>query len=313
MKIIRSSVDIGTNSVLLLVAETENGTVIPLEELQRVPRLGKGVDQNRSLSEESMQRVLDVLREYHQYLRKQYPGTEKETVVTATSAVRDAENRDQFIKRVKDETGWTIRLLSGDEEAVTTFKGALSVLEPFNAGEHVAVLDIGGGSTEIAIGTTDGLSHYISLDMGSVRFSERFLKSFPVNRKSVLSLQQEVARMLQQSGLDPDSIDHSVGVAGTVTSIASIESGHRSYRPEKLNNYRLTRSTVQKFVETFSGMTPADIEKKHPVFMENRGDVILGGLLILLGFMDWAGMEEMIVSTGGIRHGVLRGGEKESG
>lgn len=302
---IRSSIDIGTNSVLLLVAEFIDGRVKPLEELQRVPRLGRGVDENRKLSEESIKRVLDVLNEYHHFLSNQYPGSEKVTIVTATSAVRDALNRRKFMERVEKNTGWEIRLLSGDEEAITTFRGALSVLNRFESTEKIAVLDIGGGSTEIAIGNVDGLSQYISLDMGSVRFSERFFKKFPVKKESIQKLKVEAEKLLMQSGMKPDNIDHSVGVAGTVTSIASIENGFKSYQPEKLNNYRLSRSSVAKFVETFSAMTPEEIEKKHPLFLENRGDVILGGLVILLSFMNWAGMQDIIISTGGIRHGIL--------
>ena len=305
IEMIRSSIDIGTNSVLLLVAEVNNGELKVLEELLEVPRLGKGVDKNKTLDDDSIQRVLDVLEKYQKFLEANYKESVSNTVVTATSAVRDSSNREEFMRLVKAKTGWGILLLSGDEEAITTYRGALTVLDHKYHNTANAILDIGGGSTEIALGNGLELEEYVSLDMGSVRFSERFFKTHPPDKYSITELKDEVKSLLNSSELSPDHIETAIGVAGTVTSVAAIELNMDEYEVSKLNNYPLKLKTIYKFIDQFSVMSAKEMENRYPIFLKNRGDVILGGLLILSGFLEWAGKDEIIVSTGGIRHGVL--------
>lgn len=300
-----SSIDIGTNSVLLLIAKKENGKLQVLDEKIEVPRLGRGVDGDRTLHTESINRVINVLLSYRSYLEEHYPQIAESTIVTATSAVRDSSNRKEFIEKVKNETGWDIRLLSGETEAETTFSGALSVIDSsFDRGK-VAVLDIGGGSTEIAVGQNHRLQQSISIDMGSVRFSERFLKSNPPQSDEILSAEREIDILLKESGIDFKDVDFVVGVAGTVTSMAAIELEMDSYEPDKLANYPLKRKAVARYISDFSKMKSSEIERKYPLFLKNRGDVILAGLLILHKFLEFTEQSEVIVSTGGIRHGVL--------
>jgi len=303
---IRSSIDIGTNSVLLLVADVSDENVEVIEELQEVPRLGKGVDKNKTLDQESIQRVLNVLEKYQNHLNKYYEESVSDTIVTATSAVRDSSNREEFMRLVKAKTGWGVLLLSGEEEAITTYRGALTVLDRKFQNTNNVILDIGGGSTEIALGKGFELEDYISLDMGSVRFSERYLNSYPPDNDSISALKEEVNRLLKSTGLNPDNLETAIGVAGTVTSMAAIELYLTDYEAEKLNNYKLKLQSVQRFIDEFSKISSMEIEERYPVFLKNRGDVILGGLLILSGFMEWIDADFMIVSTGGIRHGVLQ-------
>jgi exopolyphosphatase/guanosine-5'-triphosphate,3'-diphosphate pyrophosphatase len=297
-----ASIDIGTNSVLLLVAELNNGRISVRDELQHVPRLGKGVDQDKALSTASCDRVLSVLSSYKSFLKEKYPDTLPDVIVTATSAVRDASNRDQFIKSVRELTGWEIRLLSGDEEALATYTGALSVLPESDLNR--VVLDIGGGSTEIALGINKELKTAISVDMGSVRFSERFLTSDPPDKEQVSALRNEVDRLLTHTTI-PDGYVEVVGVAGTVTSIAAIEFNLKSYDSEKVNGFLLRREVIANYIDEFTGITAEAIEQKYSPFLKGRGDVILGGLLILDQFLKWCKSEGCTVSSGGIRHGVL--------
>ena len=297
-----ASIDIGTNSVLLLVAELNNGRITVRDELQHVPRLGKGVDQDKALSTESCDRVLSVLSSYKSFLMEKYPETLPDVIVTATSAVRDASNRDQFIKSVLDLTGWEIRLLSGDEEARATFTGALSVLPESDLTR--IVLDIGGGSTEIAVGTNRDLKTAISVDMGSVRFSERFLTSDPPKKSQVSALRNEVDRLLSRTTI-PDGAVEIIGVAGTVTSIAAIELNLKSYDSDRVNGFLLSRDVIANYIQEFTLITAEEIEQKYSPFLKGRGDVILGGLLILEQFLQGCESESCTVSTGGIRHGVL--------
>lgn len=300
-----SSIDIGTNSVLLLVANKENGKLQVIDEKIEVPRLGKGVDGDRTLHPDSIKRVTKVLTSYKNYLEENYPEAVETTIVTATSAVRDSSNRKEFIDKVKDETGWDIQLLSGPMEAETTFSGALSVIgNTFDRGK-VAVLDIGGGSTEIAVGRDRELENSISIDMGSVRFSERFLKNNPPLSEEIILAEGEIESLLNRSGMDVSSLDYVVGVAGTVTSIAAIELQMNSYEPDRLANFPLKRDVIGRYISEFSNLKSEEIESKYPLFLKNRGDVIFAGLLILNKFLEYAGKNQVIVSTGGIRHGIL--------
>lgn len=302
-KMIRASIDIGTNSVLLLVAEIKQGKIHSIIEKQQIPRLGKGVDRDKSLSSESRKRVISVLRDYKEFLESNYPDIVSDTVVTATSAVRDALNRRQFLREIEDSTGWKVLLLSGDEEAQVTFKGALSTLKS-ERNKQYAVLDIGGGSTEITLGKPDKLHSFRSVDMGSVRFSERFILEDPPESAQISKAKEEIKKLLNTQNV-PDDEFVPVGVAGTVTSLAAIALGLKSYNPEKLNGYILKKDRIGEFIAEFSSCRSDVIEKTYPFFLKGRGDVILAGVLILYEFLTWCQKDEITVSTGGIRHGTL--------
>jgi len=304
-----ASIDIGTNSVLLLVAQLIDGKVKVLHEEQEVPRLGKGVDRDKSLHPESQNRVINVLKQYRNFLGENFPNAVNLTIVTATSAVRDSSNREEFLNWIQRETGWTVRLLSGEEEARTTYSGAVSVLAQ-NSGQFT-VLDIGGGSTEIAMGVESQFKNGISLDMGSVRFSERFLKHDPPLENEIDLARKEIYKVLLANSLEsiPKKL---IGVAGTVTSLAAILLGLKSYKADKVNGFILKRSKVSEFIRQFTNMTSGDIEVKYSPFLKGRGDVITGGILILEEFMKFYDFSELIVSTGGIRHGILLDKKKGS-
>lgn len=300
---IKASIDIGTNSVLLLIAEVNSDTIQPLAEQQQIPRLGRGVDHNKNLSHESRQRVLDVLLKYKKYLQKQYPSAAEEPVVTATSAVRDAVNRSEFLNEIKKKTGWVVQILSGDDEAKVTFKGALSVIQT-DEKKSYAVIDIGGGSTELIFGNPRELKSFTSVDMGSVRFSERYLLSNPPEPEQIDNAKKEIARLFNTENL-PGKDFIPVGVAGTVTSLAAIDAGISSYKANILNGYILKKVRIEQFIDEFS-VTPAEmIEQRYPDFLHRRGDVILAGALILNEFLNWISKDEIVISTGGIRHGIL--------
>jgi exopolyphosphatase/guanosine-5'-triphosphate,3'-diphosphate pyrophosphatase len=302
---IRASIDIGTNSVLLLVADTTDSGLNVLHEEQHIPRLGQGVDESGALSDAAQNRVLDVLATYRSYLDRKYSSIVSKTLVTATSAVRDASNRKEFLKNIKEQTGWDVILLSGNEEAQVTYRGALSVIDIEKSGGANVVLDIGGGSTEIAIGSGKTLSEFVSLNMGSVRFTERFLKNDPPLPSEVEDTRHEIVRMLEEGAKVPASSENLIGVAGTLTSMAGLELELDRYDTSKINGHRCSRDFIEGKIEEFQKLTSEEIEQKYPVFLKGRGDVITAGLLILSEFMAWANFDNVVVSTGGIRHGIL--------
>lgn len=298
-----ASIDIGTNSVLLLVADKYDDEFKVLHEIQELPRLGEGVDKDRRLGIESQKRVIDVLKSYKSYLSQHFPEVVAYTAVTATSAVRDASNRNLFLSSVLSETGWDIRLLTGDEESQTTYKGALSVLNA-SSNENYVVLDIGGGSTEIANGKGLNFANGISIDMGSVRYSERFFHKSGVDLSIVNIVREEVRKNYDttDSLLKPFKV---IGVAGTVTTIAAVSSGLKEYNPNVLNGYILASMDIEKCIDQFIDKTSEEIESINPMYLKGRGDVILAGSIILSEFLNWSKSESLVVSTGGIRHGIL--------
>ena len=298
-----ASIDIGTNSVLLLIAYKSKSKIEVLHEMQELPRLGEGVDRDKRLSDHAQKRVIEVLKSYSAYLSKHYPELVQQTIVTATSAVRDASNKNSFLASVLSETGWNIRLLSGDEEALTTYKGALSVLNTL-PDENYVVLDIGGGSTEIASGVGLELKDGVSIDMGSVRYSERFFLNPKVDHLTANTVREAVRKNFE--GITPFKHPFTaIGVAGTVTSIAALSADLMKYDEDILNGYSLNRDEIEKCIEQFIDLTSGEIEALNPLLLKGRGDVILSGAIILSEFLSWCKSDSLIVSTGGIRHGML--------
>lgn len=302
---IRASIDIGTNTVLLLVAKQKKSELKTVFEQQLVPRLGKGVDSNKTLANDSMMRVVDALLEYKQILSEQFPAV-KVPIVTATSAVRDAKNKKFFLRLIRDYTDWSVELLSGNEEAEWTYAGALSTLEWKKSKKYV-VLDIGGGSTEVAFGKGALLQTQHSFDMGSVRFTERYLTDSPPKEHQIAKTKEQITLYFESFSFEENiaGADEVVGVAGTLTSAAFMIYGLKTYQPEKLNGMLLEKTQIDALVSEISLLNVDQLLAAHPIVMKGRADIFLAGLLILQGFMEFFHFETIRVSTGGIRHGAL--------
>lgn len=301
-----AAVDIGTNSVRLLVAEVDGSSprdakVIALDRRMRITRLGQGVDRARALAPEAIDRTTTVLREYRDALAEH--GV-TEVRATATSAARDATNRDDFFTAARDALGVTPELLSGDDEAALSFLGATADLdEP----APYLVVDIGGGSTEFVLGT-DAPVGLLSLDMGCVRITEQFLHSDPPAPEElsnavavVRDLVAEVPRAVP-GVLDAATL---VGLAGTVTTVAAIEQGIPEYDPEKIHHFRLTRAAAEDVFRTVATETAAQ-RAHNPGLEPGRVDVIVGGAAVLVGIFRVLGFDDMLVSEADILDGLVR-------
>ena len=298
-----ASIDIGTNSVLLLIVEqTELGLQVH-EEVQRLPRLGAMVDSNGVLARQSIDRVLEVLTEYAEIIQTYGDGLLKKTRVTATSAVRDAANKNEFLSLVKEIVGFEIQILSGEEEAKYTYLGAISQTKVES--NSILVVDIGGGSTELAMGDSSQWLRGISVDMGCVRFNERYLVHNPPYQEEIGECRRSIEALLESTKLRFPPNTQVVTVSGTATSLAAIDQQLFPYQLSRINNYRLNTDKLAKSIEIFSLHTYEQLIELHPEVMQGRADVFLAGLLILEGVLRFASVEEFIVSSGGIRHGIL--------
>jgi len=305
----KAAIDIGTNTVLLLIGEVENGLLNVIHEGYRIPRLGKGVDAKRKLHSDSVDRVLVVLREYKSIIDEKYPDCE-EIIITATSAVRDAENRDDFLQIVKNELGVKVKLLSGDDEAVYTYQGALATLSGPQK-ESFVILDIGGGSTEIAAGNSKNVSIFTSVDMGCVRFTERFLVHNPPYQEEIYHCKEAIQELLAKNKLKLPRKVKAVGVAGTMTSLAAINMQVTDADFDLFNGMVIDTAALSNSIDIFRLHTHDQLLELSPEVMKGREDIFLAGLLILEGFLKYYKLSEIVVSTGGIRHGVLLMSEKE--
>ncbi|MDZ7680407.1 MAG: Ppx/GppA phosphatase family protein [Fodinibius sp.] len=300
---IKASIDIGTNTVLLLVAEVGRNSLQVLREEQRIPRLGQGVDDSGQLSDAAMQRVIAAVKEYQSLMDSQFDA-DIPLRLTATSAVRDAQNRQQFSDRIKEETGFDLEIVSGMEEAQLTFAGAKSMVRDQPDTQDV-IIDIGGGSTEVAIGEGAQIFDRYSFDMGCVRYTERFLAHDPPTSDELRRCCSAIREMLQTYKFKLAKQVRLIGVAGTVTSLAYIDLGLTEYNSELLSGHHLTAEVISAHIEAIQQQTARELQAEHPVVMEGRADIFLAGLLILREFMTFYDFDHLVTSTGGIRHGAI--------
>jgi exopolyphosphatase / guanosine-5'-triphosphate,3'-diphosphate pyrophosphatase len=294
-----ASIDIGTNTALLLVGSlSPDGRLEVLHDSVQAPRLGQGVDASRHLTRAAIVRVLRVLTEYRSIINGYQPAR---IIVTATSAVRDARNRKEFIDQVREATGFDVRVLSGEEEAAWTFAGTVS---GSSQPDPSLVVDIGGGSTELSIGTGSRPSFHTSLDIGAVRLTERFFKTSPPASAEIGAAEMEIsARLAAVPGeLPPRCIAY--GVAGTPTSLAAFLAGLRTFDRSVVDGYELSRHAVEGVFRKLSRLSPSEIRALGETFA-GREDVITAGTLILMKVMDHFGLDRIRVSVRGLRYGAL--------
>ena len=295
-----AAIDIGTNSVLLTIAEVDAaGSLSPVVERATITRLGEGVDKTRRLADAAVARTLDALSEYAAAVRE---AGARHLEVVGTSAMRDAAGGGAFADRAEEVLGTRPRVVSGDEEARLTFAGGLSGLAIPD--KDVLVFDIGGGSTELIVGRTSplGVRRAVSFDIGSVRLTERHVRSDPPTPTELAAVDADIAAALASFGAE--GVDVVVGVAGTVTSIAAIARQVDPYDATVIHGMRLSAREID---ETTSALDRSSVSEraKLPGLSPKRADVIGAGAHICQGVMRLVGASELVVSDRGVRWGLL--------
>ena len=291
--------DLGTNSTRLLVADVEDSTVREVERLLKITRLGEGVDATKELGDEPVRRTLDTLR--HSSERAEALGAQRRLAV-ATSAVRDARNRDAFLDAVRG-LGFEPRLLTGEQEAAATFAGVVSD----RAGDHAGllVLDIGGGSTEFVLGGPgDAVAWSRSLDVGCVRITERFLGEEHIPPERLREAREALDAELTAV---PDEVvertREAIGVAGTVTTVAALDLGLEVYDAARIHGHRVGRGHVD---ELLARLAPMSLEERREamVIEPDRAPVICAGLVVLAASLERLGLDSLKASERDILHGA---------
>ena len=294
-----AAVDLGTNSTRLLVADVDGGRIHDVARETRVTRLGEGVDDRRRLLPVPVTRVRNVLSDYRRTAESL--GAER-TLAIATSAVRDAENGEAFLGEIEWSYGFSTWLLSGHDEALLMFRGVTAerYLEP-----GTVIVDVGGGSTELVAGGPDGVRWHDSLDIGSVRLTERFLHSDPPVEAELEACAAAVRALLAERV--PDDIRHetrsAIGVAGTITSIAALALGLQDYDRDRVHGFRLTEHALEEQLRRLAAV-PVDERRTMRPLDPDRAPVIVGGALIARETLAFFGLEALEISERDILDGA---------
>jgi exopolyphosphatase / guanosine-5'-triphosphate,3'-diphosphate pyrophosphatase len=296
-----AAIDLGTNSIRLLVADLDDGRVDDVVRRLKIARLGEGVDERKRLLPAPIARARNVLVDFRSEIQKL--GAER-TLLVATSAVRDAENGEAFLGEIEWSFGFATRLLSGEEEARLTFEGA-ALGRDFAA--ETLLLDIGGGSTEFVVGGADGLRFRESLDLGSVRLTERFLHTDPPTGNELDACADAARELLARRIPDDQRPRSAIGVAGTITSIAALDLRLTDYDPERVHGHRLSRAGVATQLERLASLPLAE-RREVPALDPDRAPVIVGGAVILREALDRFGLDGIEASE----HDILDGAALEA-
>ncbi len=303
-----AAIDIGTNTFRLLIGyvrfdpKTGNYSIEEVYSERIITRLGQGISQKGMISEAAIKKGVAVLKSFsekishHQVLK---------TSALATCALRDAENKDTFLNRSKEESGLEISIISGEEEARITSLGMLIDIEP---PESALMADIGGGSTEIIFNSKGSFLSVNSLKLGVVYLADTYMKNDPPLNNDLIKMHDEISnkintliKPLKRSFTEKTVL---VGTAGTVTSLASISLHLKTYDHNKIHNSKISFKKVKKIFDNISTITLKE-RAKYYALEPGRLDIIVPGTLILLNIMETFNFKELLVSDYGLREGIL--------
>ncbi|MCA1711030.1 MAG: Ppx/GppA family phosphatase [Actinobacteria bacterium] len=295
-----AAVDCGTNSIRLLVSELAAARKTDVHREMRIVRLGQGVDRTGELAPEALKRTRHALTDYAATCREL--GVER-TRMVATSATRDARNRAVFSEMVRDVLGAEPEVISGDEEAALSFDGATRGLDPAEA--PFLVVDIGGGSTEVVLGT-EKVEAARSVDVGAVRLTERHLLDDPPSREQVAAAVADVDAALELVRADVPVAQGKtfIGLAGSVTTVAALALGLNAYDRDRIHLSRISADAVRRVTADLLGQTRQErgrLGAVHP----GRTDVIGAGALVLRTLVDRLDVDEVLVSESDILDGIV--------
>ena len=299
-----ASIDIGTNSVRLLVAERSNqGGLRPLVRLGESCRLGEGLEATGRIASRAEERTCDTLTRFARRARELDCS---DVVVAATNALRSAANGAEVTARLSAAAGYPIRILSGEEEARLVYEAVIDGLrwEP-GQGEYL-VLDIGGGSVEVVRGIGTRVEHWVSLELGCVRLSERFLRSDPPAPGELAELRAHLGtEWLRHEALLRPTPQAAAGVGGTITALAALNLGLRRYDAGRVEGHLLPTGDLRRLTESLCGLTTAERQALATVG-PGRADILPAGCVLLVSLLEATGLASITASTQGLRYALAR-------
>ena len=295
-----ASIDIGSNTVLLLIAEVDlkDKRLHPVLNVYRMPRISRGIDESKIISASSISNLLEVLSEYKIIIEKHNCSR---VIVNATQALRVAQNSEEIISAIKAKFEFDVNIISGNDEAYLSFLGAQS---GFELDSSVIVIDIGGASTEIVLGSNTEILFQKSFPIGVVTMTEKYLDP-PITDINLNILEQYISEVLKEI-INIDSTDADViAVAGTPTTLACAKQSLPEYSDEKVEGFKLSKNDLNDFISVFKSMSSQSIRNKYGEIMNGREDIILAGTVILHTALKIMGKESLYVSGRGLRYGAI--------
>lgn len=296
-----AAIDIGTNSMRLLLCEIAGSSIAKKEKELIVTRIGKDVSKTGMISEKAFVRNIDALK-YFRNKAERYGA--QEVFAIATSAVRDAANGKDFAAHARTQAGVEVRIISGEEEAELGLKGVMSEIQ--NPEENVLVIDIGGGSTELILGRRDKIEYSVSIPAGTVRMTEQFVKDNPINDDDIKNMKKRLSELFEKplEYLGKKAIDRIIAIGGTATTIAAIFHEMSIYKPEIVHNTIIGMDFI-KF--TFEKLKAMSVQDRWEVkgLQKERADVIPAGIYIMMHLLEGLGKNSFAVSENDNLEGVI--------
>lgn len=291
-----ASIDIGTNTVLLMMAEVTD-RIEEISDTAIITRLGEGLKRTGVLSKQAMERTLNALRRYRSMIDE---CSVDEILCAGTAALREAENRDDFLELVKNEVSLSIDVISEHDEAYYTY---LSVRHGMSDSiDEMAIIDIGGGSTEVIHGTREHFIDFVSLPIGSVKLTEMFIKHDPPSEQEVKAVRDHITSNLKLPFKKP--LKTVVGTAGTITTLGSIGIGLSVWDKKQIHQMVMNRARIKEIAHQLLAMKK-DERASVPGIEKGREDIIPQGIILLHEIMKFLEAEELIIDANGVRHGML--------
>lgn len=291
-----AAIDIGTNTILMLIAEkSKDGSILSLADEHSIARLGEGVDKTGKINENAVKRAANILKKYRKLIIKHSVDTIR---VAGTAALRDAKNAKQVREQLESIIESKIEIIPGIREAELSFLGAVEDTNPS------VVIDIGGGSTEIIFGNNNELTDRNSLNIGAVRITERIFGDHPPSRNEISDAMEIIDSELSEN-ISEKYQGKFYAVAGTPTTIAAIAMNMKEYDDDRVNGFDLTIDKTEKVFDQFLKLSVEDISNKFNIHPK-RADVITAGTLILLRIMKFFSVKSVIVSSHGLRYGMIK-------
>jgi len=295
-----ASVDIGTNTVLLLIAEVDETSfeITPLLNEYKMPRIGRGLILSERITVERIEKLFTVLSEYKSIISKYNVDN---VLVTATNALRIAANAPEIVERIKKQLSWNVNIISGKTEAEFAFLGAVPVS---TKNKNILVIDIGGGSTELILGNENSIEYRKSFPIGSVSVTENYLKNSPPLDMGLRELKIHLETIFTEikNKVAPDL---TYSIAGTPTTLFCMMNEIKSFDDSIVEGGILKHGDIANLIQELQKLSSEEIRNDYGKIMRGREDIILGGSIILLNIMELLHLSNVIVSSRGVRYGAI--------
>lgn len=296
-----AAIDIGTNSMRLMLCEVNGEAIIKKEKELIVTRIGRDVSATRLISDKAMGRNIEALKYFKN--RSDKYGAEK-VLAIATSAVRDASNKNAFVESAKSEAGIDVMVIQGQEEAELGIVGVMSEIE--DSRENVLVIDIGGGSTELVLGSKQGIDYSVSINAGTVRMTEQYVKADPISDGDIENMKNKLSVIFKEplEYLSDKKIDKVIAIGGTATTVGAIYCGLSIYNPKIVHNTCINIDFISKTFERLRSMT---VQERYKVngLQKERADVIPAGIFIMEHLLEGLNKKEVIISENDNLEGII--------